>query len=175
MLRVSVLAALALALPAIGCSHDATPVESPAPPPLPPSSGTAIGYLLDNATDLKLTDPQIKQMTELDRSLAAQNDEIDTQLRAIETPDEEQPEKGQPPPRHNNAPGAQIKTTPDAAKLHRAHDMNTKDALSRVFKLLDPTQQDASRKILESHGVKLAPGSKADKKPGEGEDGTPLE
>lgn len=173
MLRLALFAALALVFPACHNDTRTAPTEVAGPPPLPPSSGTAIGYLLDNATDLKLTDDQIKQMTELDRSLAAQNDEIDTQLRAIEKPDEEPPpEKGQPPPRHNNAPGAQIVTTGDAGKLHRAHDMNTQDALSRCFKLLDAGQQTASKKILEQHGVKV--GKQPDKK-SDGEDGTPLE
>jgi hypothetical protein len=168
---------LALALAAAGCHHDPQPAQ-PKPgdlPPLPPSSGTAIGYLIDSASRLKLTDDQIGKLQQLDRSLAAQNDEIDTQLRQIERPEEdEQPEKGAPPPRHNNAPGAQVKTNKDATRLHQAHAMNDKDALGRAFKLLDASQQAEAKKILEDRGIS-APGEKDKAPPDHSAAGAPLE
>lgn len=144
-------------------------------PPLPPSSGTPVGYLVDNAGQLQLSEDQLKQLKEIDRSLAAKDDEIDTQLRIIEKPAEDpEPAKGEPPPRHNNAPGAQIHTTPDAAKLHRARKENDYEALRQAFALLDPTQQTAARRLLEDRGV-TAPGS-ATKPPKETlDDGVPLE
>ena len=145
-------------------------------PPLPPASGTAVGYLVDNAVQLGLRDDQLKKLKEIDSSLAARNDVIDTQLRTIEKPSEDEPgEKGKPPARHNNAPGAQIKTTGDAGKLHAAKKANDKDALDRAFAVLDATQQETARHLLDERGI-TAPGSKQTKQePPKSEDGVPLE
>ena len=124
------LRAVILALLLTACRHDTDPPpmhpKEGELPPLPPSSGTPVGYLLDNATQLQLREDQLKQLKEIDESLAARDAEIDTQLRIIEKPQED-PEvpKGTPPPRRNNAPGAQqVKTTADAAKLHSALDVD---------------------------------------------------
>jgi hypothetical protein len=143
-------------------------------PPLPPASGTAVGYLVDNATQLKLRDDQLTQLKQIDTSLAARNDSIDTQLRSMVKPDEEQPQKGQPPPRHNNAPGAQVRTTGDAGKLQEAKAANDKDALVKAFALLDADQQAAARRLLDERGI-VAPGA-AKKEPSRtSDDGVPLE
>ena len=143
-------------------------------PPLPPASGTAIGYLVDSARQLDLKDEQLKRLKEIDASLAARNDVIDTQLRVIEKPDVEHAEKGAPPPRHNNAPGAQIKTTPDATKLHNAKKANDKEALDRAFAVLDPAQQDKARRLLDERGIQVG-GAKPKDPPKQTEDGVPLE
>ena len=131
------------------------------PPPLPPSSGTPVGYLLDNAGQLDLRADQLAKLQDIDRSLSARDDEIETQIRLIEKP-EADPEvpKGMPPPRHNNAPGAQIKTTADAAKLHDARKSGDDAALRQAFAVLDPAQQAAARKLLEDRGI-TPPGSDA--------------
>jgi hypothetical protein len=176
MLRALLLSSLVL----VGCRHEfdpppAQPQGNVEAPPLPPSSGTPVGYLLDNAGALQLRDDQMNQLRDIDKSLAVRDDEIDTQLRIIEKPeDDPQVEKGQPPPRHNNAPGAQIKTTPDAAKLHQARKENDTDALKRAFALLDPNQRTTARKLLEDRGVS-APGSDAKPVKHDPNDGTPLE
>lgn len=143
-------------------------------PPLPPSSGTPVGYLLDNATVLELREDQLAKLKDIDQSLAVRGEVIDTQLRQIEKPDEAQAEKGQPTPRHNNAPGAQVRTTADAGKLHEARKANTTEALEKAFALLDPAQQTTARKLLEDRGV-VAPGSTVKKPQRSPEDGTPLE
>lgn len=161
---------------ASACKHDPkimTPKEGELPP-LPPASGTAVGYLVDSATQLKLRDEQLKKLKEIDASLSARNDSIDTQLRVIEKPDDEQPEKGKPPPRHNNAPGAQVKTTRDAAKLHEAKKANDKEALDKAFAVLDPDQQEIARKLLDERGV-AAPGTKTKETKRGSDDGVPLE
>src|ERR1041385_167995 len=83
---------LALALIALGCHHDPQP-EHPKPgelPPLPPASGTPIGYLIDSAGDIKLRDDQLDKLKSIDASLAARDAEIDTQLRQLERPEEEE-------------------------------------------------------------------------------------
>src|SRR5262249_38881495 len=129
------------------------------PPPLPPSSGTPVGYLVDNAAQLNLRDDQLTKLKQIDQSLSARDAEIDTQLRMIEKPaDDPEVAPGTPPPRHNNAPGAQIKPSPDAAKLHDARNTNDREALNEAFALLDPTQQATARKLLEDRGV-AAPGT----------------
>ena len=178
MLRLFLLASLLLT----GCHHEPavmTPKEGELPP-LPPASGTAVGYLVDSAVQLGLRDDQLKKLKEIDASLAARNDVIDTQLRTIEKPSEDEPgEKGKPAPRHNNAPGAQIKTTGDAGKLHAAKKANDKEALDRAFAVLDAAQQEKARRLLDERGIS-APGSSKptkspDNEPPKSEDGVPLE
>jgi hypothetical protein len=168
----------AVAAGAAGCQHDAdaTPMHPKEGelPPLPPSSGTPVGYLIDNASTLTLRDDQIKQLQDIDKSLAIRDEEIDTQLRIIEKPAEDQPpQPGQPLHLHNNAPGAQIKTTPDAAKLHNARRENDDDAIRKAFVILDPAQQTTARKLLEDRGVAM-PGSQP-KPDHSDEDGTPVQ
>jgi hypothetical protein len=66
----------------LGCSHDTKPVVQPDEhPPLPPSSGTPIGYLVDDATELKLRDDQLTQLKTIDTELSARLDVLDTELR----------------------------------------------------------------------------------------------
>ena len=63
------------------CSHDAVPVVEPDPhPPLPPASGTPIGYLVD-ATELQLTDDQLTKLRAIDDDLAGKLAALDGQLR----------------------------------------------------------------------------------------------
>jgi hypothetical protein len=175
MLRAALCALLVLA----ACHRDTDPPpmhpKEGELPPLPPASGTPIGYLVDNASQLNLRDEQITKLKEIDQSLSARNDEIDTQLRLIEKPEQDpQPGNGAPPPRHNNAPGAQVKTTEDATKLHDAHKANDREALKKAFALLDQAQQTAARRLLEERGV-AAPGSEIKRPTRDPEDGVPLE
>ncbi len=160
-----------------GCHREPqimTPKEGELPP-LPPASGTAVGYLVDNASPLKLRDEQLTKLKQIDASLAARNDSIDTQLRVIERPDEEQAAKGQPPPRHNNAPGAQIRTTTDSSKLYEAKKANDREALTKAFAVLDPDQLELARKLLDERGV-TTPGTAAQQDPPrESDTGVPLE
>jgi len=175
MLRAALCALLILA----ACQRDSDPPpmhpKEGELPPLPPSSGTPVGYLVDSAGQLNLSGDQLAKLKDIDRSLSARDEEIDTQLRLIEKP-EADPErgKGEPPARHNNAPGAQIKTTADAAKLHQARKTNDDEAIQKAFALLDPAQQTAARKLLEDRGV-AAPGSKLEAPRRDPDDGVPLE
>jgi hypothetical protein len=155
MLRLLLLATvLALA----SCHREPTPT-TPADgelPPLPPASGTPVGYLLDNASQLALTDEQIAKLRQIDSSLSVRNEGIDTQLREIEKPEAPEPRdpKGPPQPPPNMAPGAQpLRTTADASKLHAARAENNKEALAKVFALLDPSQQATARKLLDARGI----------------------
>src|SRR5262244_4211750 len=67
----------------LGCSHDPKPtvVEPAGPPPLPPASGTPIGYLVDDAGELKLSDDQLAKLKAIDDDLAAKLAVLDAQLR----------------------------------------------------------------------------------------------
>lgn len=161
MLRATLCALVLL----VGCHKDVDPPpmhpKEGELPPLPPSSGTPVGYLIDNASQLKLRDEQLAKLKAIDTSLAAKNDEINTQLRIIEKPAVE-PEgpAGSPAPHHNNAPGAQVKTTPDAAKLHTARSDNDFEALQKAFAVLDQDQVATARRLLEDRGVLLPRASK---------------
>ncbi len=176
---------LALSTASLGaCHHDPKPIQPKDGelPPLPPASGTPIGYLLDNAGQLKLEPEQREKLQALDTSLSARNDAIETQLREIEKPEEEQEapyKKGDPPHKPKNmAPGAQVvHTTQDSSKLHAAKNENNEDALKKAFALLDPGQQAAARKLLDDRGI-TAPGGGASKQPppqNEDNGGVPLE
>lgn len=77
---------------AAACHHDpapATPADPSDKPPLPPASGTPIGFLIDGAGDLHLRDDQVAKLREIDTSLAAQLEVIDSQTRAANKPAEE--------------------------------------------------------------------------------------
>lgn len=170
--------ALALGLCAAGCHHDDAPAPKLEPGeklPLPPASGTPIGYLVDDATRLKLTDDQVVKLKELDTSLAARDDEIDTQLRQIEKPEEEEPqEKGAPHKPRNMAPGKNTVTTKDSEKLHQMRKSNDREALLKAYALLDKDQQDNATKILQDHGVE-PPTAKPQPKKHDDSDGVPME
>lgn len=132
---------------------DPEPEHPQEAPPLPSASGTPVGYLVDNAGQLNLREDQLAKLQDIDRSLSARDDEIETQIRIIEKPaDDPEAAPGAPARLHNNAPGAQVKTTPDAAKLREARKSVDDDALRKVFAILDPAQQTAARKLLEDHG-----------------------
>jgi hypothetical protein len=155
---------------------DPEPAHPQEAPPLPSASGTPVGYLVDNAGQLNLREDQLAKLQDIDRSLSASDDEIETQIRLIEKPaeDPEAVAPGSAPRLHNNAPGAQVKTTPDAAKLREARRSGDDDALRKAFAILDPAQQTAARKLLEDRGI-TPPG--ADVKPTRRDpaDGAPAE
>jgi len=65
----------------VGCSREARPVAQPTePPPLPPSLGTPIGHLADNAAELQLTDEQLRKLKGLNDELAVQLAGDDSEL-----------------------------------------------------------------------------------------------
>ena len=68
----------------LGCSHDPKPavVDPAGPPPLPPASGTPIGYLVDDAGELKLTDDQLAKLKTIDEELAAKLGTLDARLHS---------------------------------------------------------------------------------------------
>ncbi|HUJ59639.1 MAG TPA: hypothetical protein VLX92_14140 [Kofleriaceae bacterium] len=169
---------LALLVGLAACHREPQPTH-PDPnnlPPLPPASGTPVGYLLDAQGSLKLSADQLTHLQQIDASLAARDAEIDTQLRQVEKPPEDDPdEKNVPPDKrkpHNNAPGAQGKPTGDAARLHDIRDAQDRDALKQVWALLDKDQKTTAAKILSDHDVEV-PGAPR-KREQTSDDGVPL-
>ena len=158
------------------CHHDDPPPTHPGDIPLPPASGTPVGYLLDARDELKLRDDQLSKLRDIDASLAARDAEVDTQLRQIQDAkkaEEEPPQPGQKPKRHNNAPGAAGAPTGDEAKLHDIRAKQDKDALGEAWALLDPDQQKTAQHILEDRGVPV-PGQKQLRQGPNPDDGTPV-
>jgi len=156
-------AVLGILLILTACRHDSDPPpmtpRDGEQPPLPSSSGTPVGFLLDNAGQLNLHDDQLAKLKQIDAVLAPKDDDIETQVRLIEKPqDDPPPGPGSPPTRHNNAPGAQVKTTPDAAKLRATRRAQDLEALQQVFALLDPAQQATARRLLEDRGLSAPAG-----------------
>ena len=148
---------------AAACHSDPQPVH-PEPgevPPLPPASGTPVGYLIDSSSDLNLRDDQLQKLKDIDSSLAAQNADIDVQLRQIEKPEPEEQitpqeqKQGKKRERRNMAPGQSTITNSDAAKLHQMHADNDKAALKQAWALLDAGQKPIAKKILEDRGVEV--------------------
>src|SRR5262245_764731 len=78
---------LAAALSIGACHHDApAPAEPADKPPLPPASGTPIGFLLDDASELHLRDDQVAKLHDIDASLSAELEKLDAATRAANRP-----------------------------------------------------------------------------------------
>ena len=168
---------LLLAVAACGPKH-----TKPAPgevPPLPPASGTAVGYLVDAATQLQLRDDQLTKLKQIDSSLAAENGQIDAQLRQIEKPVPEeqlspqQQKAGETTQRYDNAPGKSTIQTNDSMKLRKMRDQNDRDALKKAFAILDPDQVTKAKQILADRGVEV-PGEQKQEQTRSEDDGKPL-
>jgi len=156
--------------------------SKPAPgevPPLPPASGTAVGYLVDAAGELRLSGDQLTKLKEIDTSLAAENGQIDAQLRQIEKPvpaEELSPQAqkaGVQPQRYNNAPGASTITTADSQKLRKLRDDNDRHAINKAFKVLDAEQLTKAKQILADRGIPL-PGEAKQEQTRDPSEGQPL-
>lgn len=174
------LAALAGAGVGAACSRDAAPAAQPVgpeePPPLPPGSGSPIGFLLDDPR-LSLRDDQRAQLHTIDDELAGKLTNLDLVMRntgSAAAPEEDSHRGGVDfaasqgsgmndnniGVHDNGGPGsgalsAQIAADNAAIRKRvpevRAH--NVRDAIARAFAVLDPPQRDIARKILVERGV----------------------
>ena len=193
LLAVAV-AALAGAGVGAACSRDTAPAVQPVgpeePPPLPPASGSPIGFLLDDAR-LSLRDDQRTQLHAIDSELGARLVYLDSVMRntgsaaapagdasrgditfgasqargsdvqGVGARDNGGPESG--------ARSAQIAADNAAVRKRvpevRAHDV--RDAIARALAVLDPPQRDLARKVLVERGVDPETGkSEAQGEPG---------
>ena len=169
-----------LALAAAGaCKEKSEVIEPGGPPPLPPASGTAVGYLVDAAGDLQLSSEQLDKLKHIDDSLAAQNGSIEAQIRQIEQPapaeelSPQQMKAGVQEKRYDNAPGRSTQQTADSQRLHKIHDDNEREALKRALAILDAKQVEKAKRILQDRGVDV-PGASKQQAPTNEDDGTPL-
>ena len=160
-----------IAAATLGCGgrQTAPTITDPAErPPLPPSSGTPIGLLLDEPTRLRLTSAQVDSLRAIDESLSARNDALDAQTRS---PAGAAPASGPPGGfsgrRHGHrgrrggggGPPA-MHGGGDPAAAGRANDgraANIHDAIDRAMAVLDVGQKAIACQLLDEHGVKTAP------------------
>jgi hypothetical protein len=174
------LAALAGAGIAAACNRDAAPAAQPVgpeePPPLPPASGSPIGFLLDDPR-LSLRDDQRTQLHAIDSELAGKLIYLDSVMRntgSAAAPAEDSRRGGiafgASRAEGSNVQGvggrddggagggarsAQIAADNAAIRKRvpevRAHDV--RDAIARAFAVIDPPQRDIARKVLVERGV----------------------
>ncbi|HUS29138.1 MAG TPA: hypothetical protein VMZ53_11525 [Kofleriaceae bacterium] len=171
---------IALALAGVSaCKEKSEVIEPGGPPPLPPASGTAVGYLVDASGDLQLSGEQLEKLKKIDNSLAAQNGSLEAQIRQIEQPmpaeelSPQQQKAGEKGQRYDNAPGKSTMQTADSQRLHKMHDDNERDALKKALALLDAKQLEKAKRILQDRGVDV-PGEQKQQAPDSSDDGTPL-
>jgi hypothetical protein len=167
----------------LSCHHDPAPVTAAEPPPLPPASGTPIGYLIDDPGELRLSSEQVAKLREIDSTLASELDVIDTQLREANRPAaSEATPAPQQSGRHGGRRGGggmgrmgggggawrsdarrqRTATTGDRGargassdKLSEQRTADVRDALHRAFDVLDAGQQATARQVLAAHDVDL--------------------
>jgi len=176
------LAALVLVL---GCHHDS--ISHPDIPPLPPSSGTPVGFIVDAAKDLKLSDDQVGKLKEIDTRLQAQLAPLDKKLEAAGKPKETSQSTSPSPgprmrgggrgmgmggagagsgtPRKHRGSGAGAGSATGNAsvdKLTAERNADVHDALVRALALLDEAQKKQAIEILSDRGVDLDPDHPSD-------------
>lgn len=173
------IAALMLGAAACGGNKDEV-IEPGGPPPLPPASGSVIGYLLDAKATLVLREDQVAKLERIDSGLAARNGQLDAQLRMIEKPapaeelSPQQQKAGEQPARYNNAPGVSTMGTTDSQKIHKLREDNDREAIKEALAILDPQQQATAKRILQDRGVSI-PGAQQKGAPmSDGDNGTPM-
>ena len=171
---------LVLALVVAGCHHD-----EPAPvTPLPPSTGTPIGFLIDSAKDLKLTPDQLSNLRGIDENLTIR-------LKAIDH-DSKPKKQGSGSGSGSSAPRASMSgggmgggmggmgggrggrrrrgtTSGSAAPGDRPSGAAmgadaervgaVRDAITAALAALDPGQQTTAKKIFYDHDVDYDVGS----------------
>jgi hypothetical protein len=177
----------------LGCSHDTKPavVEPAGPPPLPPASGTPIGYLVDDAGELKLTDDQLAKLKAIDEQLAAKLATLDSQLHSPGAG----AGSGQPRGRRRGgggggggfsggggmrgggrrggmrggsgsgsgsaAPAGGAASADTVNRITEERAADVRDAIDRALALLDIVQRVMAKRVLTDHGVDLDAGRPA--------------
>ncbi len=153
---------VAIVLAVSACSHDAKPAAEQSPP-LPPASGTPIGYLIDAATDLSLRDDQLAKLRAIDTKLSAELDAIDKhdQPHATGGSPRQNPMGG----RHHGGRGGHGRRAAGSdapavdkdagARTNNDRVTDVKAALDEAFEILDDTQREQAHKVLADHGVDI--------------------
>lgn len=183
---VIVVGSCAWGVSGLGCSREAKPAAQPsAQAPLPPSAGTPIGHLVDNAAELKLSEDQLRKLRTINDDLAVQlaGDDSELHPERVATPAQEQtgrglgfratgrtsegagggvggfPSKSSGGNAADGTPSREIiipASTTNYVYQQRAH--HVRDAIRRALELLDAEQQAIARRLLTDHGVNLDTG-----------------
>jgi hypothetical protein len=120
----------------LAACHGSTPRAPANVPDLPPSSGTVIGVLVDEAQTLRLRPDQLDKLRELDGSLVAANARTDAGLRGKHL-------------KHHQPTGPD----PDVVQtLADQHTANNRIAVERALSLLDSDQVPPARQLLAQRG-----------------------
>jgi len=100
----------------VGCHREPQPTivepgpsSDEPPPPLPPASGTPIGFLVDEAR-LKLSDDQLAKLKDIDADLAGKLGELDSIQRGVDNADQAPPPQ---PSRSTSTTGVSAERTGD--------------------------------------------------------------
>jgi hypothetical protein len=167
----------------VACHHDPDPALPVGTAPLPPASGTPIGFLIDDA-DLHLSTDQLGKLRDIDTALAAQIDTIDKATRSANKPASPDPSQQQQQSmgrhgrrggmgggggggqRHSGSGGGSAAAAATTSKLADERTEDVKAALARAFALLDPKQQARAKQVLADHDVDLDLDAQASPSPG---------
>ncbi|MDB4955212.1 MAG: hypothetical protein JWO36_2781 [Myxococcales bacterium] len=157
------------------CHHDTPPVTPGGSerPPLPPSSGTPIGYLLDD-TDLHLRDDQRTRLHEIDATLAAELEVLEARERSAR-PASTTGSQDDPPPsgmghgrrggggrrggrggggsRPPSGPTPNGAPKPDAGAVAQERAGDVREAVHRALAILDADQLKLAQKLLVDHDI----------------------
>jgi hypothetical protein len=194
-----------VALAGLGCSHEARPVAAPEEhAPLPPASGSPIGYLVDDAGELKLRDDQLARLRQIDDELGTKLAASETALRTPEpVARDNRPDAprglgfraggGRPTvddhampvvqPVHGGATDFPLESTQPKQYvisgatidgIYRDRARDTRDAIRRALALLDDAQRAIARRVLTEHGVDPDTGQTTGGEPGARPDGGDL-
>ncbi|HEY0992467.1 MAG TPA: hypothetical protein VGD80_35685 [Kofleriaceae bacterium] len=189
IVALSVVSALVSALAvsaSAGCSREARPAAQPGEQaPLPPSAGTPIGHLVDNAAELTLSDDQLRKLRTINDDLAAQLAGDDSELHPVRVAPPEQEKTGRglgfrATGRTSEGAGGGVGGFPNNSSAGNQPDGSTsreilvpastvnyvyqqrarhvRDAIHRALDLLDAEQQTIARRLLTDHGVNLDTG-----------------
>lgn len=188
--------ALAGLAPGLGCSHESRPPVAPEErAPLPPASGSPIGFLVEDASELKLSDGQLARLREIDEALGAKLAASETALRTPEpvrdnrpdaprglgfragggreTVDDHamplvQPVRGRATafPSENTQSKQDVIPGATVDGIYRDRARDTRDAIRRALALLDDAQRAIARRVLTEHGVDPDTGQTTGGEPG---------
>ncbi len=118
---------------AIACSHEAKPAAPESPPPLPPSSGTPIGYLIDAASDLSLNDDQLAKLRTIDAKLTAELQVVDKQAATTPAPNPMGHHRGGHRHPHAGSDAPPIVDKDAAARTNNDRVTDVKAAIDEAF------------------------------------------
>ncbi len=173
----------AAALATVACHHDPEPAKPTETAPLPSSSGTPVGFLIDGKDQLHLSEDQVGQLRNIDRQLQEDLKAIDGRLHAATKASQG---SGDPAPqpamgRHRGGggmggggmggggmsrgggggrrrSGSGSGSGAPGGGVNQLGDQRAAlvhDALTRSLATLDPAQQTSAKQLLSDHDIDL--------------------